>query len=72
MQPSEIPAPETILRGGRFQAMVHGGSIVNAVGMSDGEIVATGSDDDVADLADQRSTVVELRYDRGLNFAVFS
>ena len=57
---STSDAPDTIVYHGRITTMDGRGSTVQALAIRAGEIVATGSDDDVRDLADGETQLIDL------------
>ena len=58
---SSAQAPDTIVFNGRITTMDPRGSTVQALAIRDGEIVASGSDEEIRDLADEGTGQIDLR-----------
>ena len=58
---SGAQAPDTIVFNGRITTMDPRGSTVQALAIRDGEIVASGSDEEIRDLADEGTGQIDLR-----------
>jgi predicted amidohydrolase YtcJ len=60
MSAQELPPAQTVLVGGRILTMDADARVVSALAIHDGKILAVGTDEQIRQLADGRTVVVEL------------